>query len=250
MASLQPAERPPRTGGNIFATTHWSVVLAAGRGSSPESADALERLCRAYWYPLYAYVRRRGFNPHDAQDLTQEFFARFVERNYLTGVDREKGKFRSFLLASMNHFLANERDKANAQKRGGRQTFISWDNESAEKRYREEPLGATSPESIFEQRWALAVLNQALGRLRDEFRAADKADQFELLKVFLEGETQPGDYTGLAAQLEMTAGAAAVAVHRLRLRYRELVRSEIAETVACRADVEDEMRHLFKVIGG
>lgn len=233
-----------------FATTHWSVVLAAGQTHSPQTAEALEKLCRTYWYPLYAYVRRRGYDADDAQDLTQEFFARLLEKNYLASVDRAKGKFRSFLLASLNHFLSNEWDKAKAAKRGGSQTFISLDEPAPESRYLLEPASDQSPEKIFEQRWAVTLLDQALRRLKAEFAAARKGNQFEVLQVFLQREAKAGDYSEVGAQLKMSSSAVAMAVARLRQRYRELVLQEIAQTVADPADVDDEMRHLFEAVGG
>jgi RNA polymerase sigma-70 factor (ECF subfamily) len=231
-----------------FTTTHWTMVLSARRSDSPQAAEALEKLCRTYWYPLYAYVRRRGHAPHDAQDLTQEFFARLLGNNYLGAVDREKGKFRSFLLASLNHFLSNERDRANAAKRGGGRTVISLDETVAEGQYQLEPASDVSPEKVFEQRWAVTLLDQAFKRLREEFAAAGKAELFDQLKPFLAEGASSGDYASVGAQLHMTPSAVAVAVHRLRQRYGELVRAEIANTVASPADIEDEMRHLLAVL--
>ena len=231
-----------------FATTHWSVVLAAGVQDSPQAAAALEQLCRTYWYPLYAYVRRQGSDAHDAQDLTQGFFARVLEKNYLAVVDREKGKFRSFLLAAMNHFLANERDRAHTLKRGGKQTFVSLDDATAEARYRHELASPLTPAMIFERRWALAVLDEALQRLRNEFVTTGREAQFDRLKSFLEGEVGRGDYQIAAAELNVSPGAVAMAVQRMRLRYRELVRNEVANTVADPTEVEAEMRHLFAVL--
>lgn len=233
-----------------FATTHWSVVLAAGQSQSPRFAEALEKLCRTYWYPTYAYVRRRGYDVHEAQDLTQEFFARLLEKNYLRTVDRAKGKFRSFLLASLNHFLANEWDRATAQKRGGGQKLISLDDETAEQRYGLEPASHLSPEKTFEQGWALTLLDKALRRLADEFVAAGKGEQFKVLKLFLQKETGAGDYREVATQLEMSTSAVAMAVSRLRQRYRELVVDEIAQTVSSPDEIEDEMRYLFEAING
>ncbi len=233
-----------------FATTHWSVVLAAGQSGSPDSTEALEKLCRTYWYPLYAYVRRRGYESHDAQDLTQEFFARLLERNSLRRADRQKGKFRSFLLASLNHFLADEWDKAMAQKRGGAHRFISLDDEEVEKRYQLEPASHLTPEKIFERRWALTLLDQALARLREEMVTAGKAEQFDRLKIFLATETADGDYARIGSRLNLSTTQVAMLVHRLRQRYREQLRSEIAETVASPDEIDDEMRHLIEVIRG
>src|SRR5579864_7047779 len=188
-----------------FMTTHWSVVLASGKDTSAEAASALEKLCRIYWFPLYAYVRRQGYSPHDAQDLTQEFFARLLGRNYLASVEREKGKFRSFLLASLNHFLANERDRANAAKRGGGKVPISLNETVAEELYRVELVSNRSPENDFEKRWAIALLDQAFAKVRSEFVASGKGDTFERLKMFLADGTGSGDYAALTAELGMSA---------------------------------------------
>ena len=231
-----------------FTTTHWSVVLRAGESPSPQAAEALERLCRTYWYPLYAYVRRQGHSPHDAQDLTQEFFARLLSRNYLQTVAPEKGKFRSFLLAAMNHFLADQRDRANAAKRGGGKPLISLDEEEAEGRYRADISASLSPDVIFEKRWATTLLEQAFEKLQQEFAASGKGERFERLKMFLEAGTEPGDYTSVGLELGMAANTVAAAVRRLRQRYQELVRAEIAHTVASPDDVNEEMRHLLAVL--
>ena len=248
MLSREQTTNPPPPKAQWFTTTHWSVVLTAGQGDSPQTAEALEKLCRTYWYPLYAYVRRQGNSPHDAQDLTQEFFARFLARNYLGAVQREKGKFRSFLLATLNHFLANEWDRANAAKRGGGKDLISLDNEAAETLYGLELVSDLSPEQGFDRRWAVALLEQAFARLREEFVMAGKADYFDQMKVFLAEGASTGDYARVGAPLQMTAGAMAVAVHRLRQRYGEMVRAEVANTVASPEEIEDEMRHLFAAL--
>jgi RNA polymerase sigma-70 factor (ECF subfamily) len=242
------AETSPEARAKWFTTTHWSVVLAARGSKSAEAEVALEQLCRVYWYPLYAYVRRQGNSPHDAQDLTQEFFARLLEKNYLNSVEREKGKFRSFLLASLNHFLSNQRDRAAAAKRGGGQTPISLDERTAEERYSLEPATTVSPEDAFEKRWAITLLEQALERVRAEFVANGKGELFEHLKTFLAEGTGSGESKSVAAQLGMTPNGVAVAVHRLRKTYREAVRAEIAQTVASPDQIEDEMRHLFAAL--
>ena len=231
-----------------FTATHWSVVLMAGQTSSPQAAEALEKLCRTYWYPLYVYVRRQGHAPHDAQDLTQEFFARLLARNYLGTVGREKGKFRSFLLAALNHFLADELDRAMAAKRGGGKILISLDDADAETRYQADMVSPLAPDKIFEKRWATTLLEQAFAKLREEAAAAGMGKRFERLKIFLEDGTEPGDYAGVGMELGMTANTVAAAVHRLRQRYRELVRSEIANTVAGPDEVKEEMRHLFAAL--
>ncbi len=231
-----------------FTATHWSVVLAAAQSESPETEAALETLCRTYWYPLYAYARQRGTGSHDAQDLTQEFFARLLEGKFLGQADREKGKFRSFLLGAFKHFLAESHDRATAAKRGGGVPLISLDDEAAEDRYLHEPVTDLSPDRIFERQWAVALMEQALARLKEEFIAKDKLETFNALKIFLSGEAGSGDYAPLAAKMGISASAIAVMVHRLRQRYREVVRAEIAHTVAGPAAVEDEMRHLFAAL--
>src|SRR5437870_3572429 len=231
-----------------FTATHWSVVLMAGQTSSPQAAGALEKLCRTYWYPLYAYVRRKGHSPHDAQDLTQEFFARLLARNYLGTVGREKGKFRSFLLAALNHFMSDERDRARAAKRGGGKVLISLDEEDAETRYQADIASPLSPDKIFEKRWATTLLDQAFAKLREEAVAAGMGKRFETLKIFLQEGTDPGDYAAAGAELEMAANTVAAAVHRLRQRYRELVRAEISHTVASPQELKEEMRHLFAAL--
>jgi len=228
-----------------FAATRWTVVLTAGQTASPQAGRALEELCRAYWYPLYAYVRRRGYDVHEAEDLTQEFFARLLAKNYLADVDRAKGKFRSFLLASLKHFLANEWDRAHAAKRGGGQLFLSLDTKTAETRYLSEPADELTAEKLLERQWALALLDQVLDRLQAEFVADGKAAQFEQLKVFLTEGKGSTSYASVAAKLGTTEGAVKVAAHRLRRRYRELLREEISHTVATPAEVEEEIRHLF-----
>jgi len=231
-----------------FATTRWSVVMAAGAPASPRSSDALAQLCQAYWYPLYAYVRRQGHSAYDAQDLTQEFFTRLLEKNYLATVSREKGRFRSFLLAALKHFLANEWDKARALKRGGGHEIIHLDAHDAETRYSLEPKEVLSADKIYERRWAMLLLDRVLNRLREEQVAAGKGEQFDLLKMCLLGERSSVPYQELAGQLRMTEGNVKVTVHRLRQRYRELLRAEIAETVASPADVDEELRQLFAAL--
>jgi len=232
-----------------FATTHWSDVLAAKQGDVPEAAAALEKLCRTYWYPLYAFLRREGRSPHDAQDLTQEFFARLLQREFLENVRSQKGKFRSFLLAALKNFLSDEWDKARAAKRGGGQAFISLDDHQAEDLYLLEPDASAPAERIFEQQWALTLLAQALGRLREEFAAAGKVREFDQLKVFLSTLADAGGYDAVAAKLEVAADTVAVKVHRLRQRYGELIRAEIAQTVASSRDIEGELAHLFDAVG-
>jgi RNA polymerase sigma-70 factor (ECF subfamily) len=231
-----------------FASTRWSVVAAAGQGESPEAALALGTLCRVYWYPLYAYARRRLGNAHDAQDATQAFFAQLLDKNFLHEVDRARGKFRSFLVAAFSHFLSKERDKANAQKRGGGRTLVPLDFQSGEEQYRFEPADNETPEAIFERRWALTLLQQTLKRLRDEFCAAGKEKLFDCLKETLTGEELPRPYAQVADELGISEPAIKVAVHRLRRRYQELLRDEIAQTVARPEDVDEELRSLFAAV--
>ena len=240
----QVGETSPRT----FATTHWSVVLSAGQGPSTESDAALERLCRTYWWPLYAFVRRRGHEPPDAQDLTQEFFARLLAKDFLRAVDRNKGKFRSFLLAALEHFLANEWRRARAQKRGGGGTIISLDDDSTENRYRQLQSSALPPERVFEQQWAMTLLDQAVSRLREEFVSAGKGALFSDIKNFLTGDKPAGGYAELAVKLQTSEAALKMAVSRMRQRYRELLREEIAMTVNGPEEVDEELRALFAAL--
>ena len=232
----------------VFATTHWSIVLAAGDQDSPQAMQALETLCRTYWYPLYAYIRRRGHAPEEAQDLTQEFFARLLQRNYPAQADRSKGKFRSFLLLTLNHFLSDEQALANARKRGGGQVIVSLDEPAWEGRYRLEVPDALSPERQFERGWAQTILDQALARLRAEFVAEGKAEQYEILKAFEPGEQRTMSYAEAAARLGVSESAVKSMIHRLRQRHRELVRAEIAQTVPTAAEVDEELRYLIAVI--
>lgn len=241
--------RAANAGEHRFATTHWSVIVAAGDGHSPEAREALGVLCRTYWYPLYAYVRRQGFAPDGAQDLTQEFFARFLEKDFLAQVDRAKGRFRSFLLTACKHFLANERDRAAAKKRSGGREIAALDFRSAEDRYSLEPAHCLTPEKLFERRWAMTLLDQVLARLRQEFVVADKAKHFDVLKAFLTGQKYTEAHGEVGRKLGMSQGAVKVAVHRLRRRYRELLREEIMRTLDDQSEIEDEIRNLFTALG-
>jgi DNA-directed RNA polymerase specialized sigma24 family protein len=233
---------------SAFTTTHWSVVLQAGLADSSLAKDALERLCQSYWYPLYVFVRRQGHTPEDAQDLTQEFFARYLARNYVSLADRSRGKFRTFLLTSLDHFLANEWAKLRTAKRGGGQQVISWDEQEAENRYRAEPADGLAPDKIFEKRWAVSLLEKTLARLRGEFVGSGKGELFEALKVFVWGEKSIATYADIAAHSGMTEAAVKVAVHRLRHRYRELLRDEVGQTVTSEVEVQEELRYLVSVI--
>jgi len=231
-----------------FATTHWSVVLAAGERELPQAAEALEKLCRTYWYPLYVYVRRQGNSPEDAQDLTQIFFSRVLEKNYFAKADRDRGKFRTFLLGSLKNFLINEWKRAGRLKRGGDLTFLSIDANVAEDRYAAEPANESNPDAAYEQRWAVTLIEQVLTALRQEFNAADKARLFEELKGFIWGDKSTASYAEIAGHLNLTEGTVKVAVHRLRQRFRQLLRAEVAHTVARPEDVDGELRHLIAVV--
>jgi RNA polymerase sigma factor (sigma-70 family) len=247
-------EREPRAdlraGGRQFATTRWSQVIAAGADQTRDSQEALARLCEVYWYPLYAYVRRWGHDADQAQDLTQEFFARLLEKHYLRAADPARGRFRSFLLASLKHFLSNERDRVKAVKRGGRTTVLPLEFENAEGRYSREPPDNETPETIYERRWALTLLERTLARLREEFRESGKDATFARLEGYLTGEQETLPYAELGASLGMSEGAVKVAVHRLRRRFGALLREEIAETVSDPAEVDEEIRELFRAVRG
>jgi RNA polymerase sigma-70 factor (ECF subfamily) len=231
-----------------FATTHWSVVLAAGHGSEADSQQAIERLCEAYWYPLYAYVRRRGYGVEDAQDLTQEFFALLLRKRHFSLPNPAKGKFRSFLLTAMEHFLVNDWKHRHTQKCGGEYSFLSWDGAEAERRYSAEQITASTPEEVFAKRWALALLERVLGSLRRECRANDRGEAFEALKDSLWGEKTEASYAELAEQWGMTEGAVKGIAYRLRRRYRELLYSEIGQTVATLEEIAEEVRELMGAI--
>jgi DNA-directed RNA polymerase specialized sigma24 family protein len=240
-----PAERPPAP--QYFVTTQWSVVLAANEGTL-EADAALEQLCSVYWWPLYAFIRRRGYEAHDAEDLTQEFFFRLLAKDYLRAVDRSKGKFRSFLLSSLEHFLANEWRNAHTQKRGGKFSFVSADIESAEQKYLQVPSAGLSPEKLFEQQWVTTLLDRTVARLRDEWVASGKEGQFENLRIFLTGEKRASSYAILADQLKTTTAALKMAVSRMRKRYGELLREEIGNTLSANEEVDEEMRSLFAAL--
>jgi RNA polymerase sigma factor (sigma-70 family) len=231
-----------------FGTTHWSVVIAAGRVDSTRARDALEKLCQSYWYPLYVFVRRSGRNPHDCEDLVQAFFAQCLEKNYLGAADQAKGRFRSFLLIALKRFLANEWDKERARKRGGGTWSISLDALTAEQRYALEPAERLSADHLFERRWAMTLLENVLTRLREEQTAAGKGAAFELLKDALTSGARGTPYGELAQRLGLTEGAVKVTVHRLRQRYRELLEVEIANTVASPDEVAEERRYLLSVL--
>ena len=247
MSTENPTLKTGATGG-IFATTHWTAVLAAGRGSSRQADVALEELCRTYWYPLYAYVRRQGHSREDAEDLTQGFFARLLEKNYLEGVTSDKGKFRAFLLVALKRFLANEWDRASRQKRGGGVMPLSLDWQDADTRYQINPADNLSPDKLYDRAWAVIVLERVITRLRDENGAEGKANLYEQLKPFLMIGKSEIPYAQAAAALKLTEGAVRVAVHRLRRRYRELLREEITQTLANPAQADEEMQSLFNAL--
>jgi RNA polymerase sigma-70 factor (ECF subfamily) len=229
-----------------FRTTHWSVVLRAGAASdSDERQCALEELCRTYWYPLYSFVRRRGSDPHEAQDLTQSFFARLLEKNSLALAEKERGRFRTFLLTAFSNFLVNEWERARRQKRGGGCQTISFDAASAEERYTLEPASAMTPEKAFEQRWIETLLEKTLSRLRDESAAEGQGDRFEQLKTFLSEDRGAVSFAEMASRLNTTEAAVKGVVRRLRARYRELLREEVAQTVSSPDEVEAEIRYLM-----
>jgi len=251
MADAEDTSAGARAAGSAeFTTTHWSVVLAAADQERPEATAALEMLCRMYWYPLYAFVRRQGHSPHDSEDLLQGFFARFLEKHYLGDVDQAKGRFRSFLLSALKHYLANEWDKAKAVTRGGRVEFLSLEAEAAEGRYWEEPVSELTPEKLYEQRWACVLLERVMARLQHDFDTAGKGPLFDALKRFLLGDGPPASCANLAAHQGLSEGALKMKVQRLRLRYQRLLREEIAHTVARPEEVDDELRYLFRVVSG
>jgi RNA polymerase sigma-70 factor (ECF subfamily) len=233
-----------------FASTRWSIVEAAGRKESPEAREALAVLCQTYWYPLYAYARRRLGRAEDAQEQTQEFFARLLEKDYLQAADSRRGKFRSFLLTAFQRFLAKEHARAAAQKRGGDRPLMSLELQDGEHRYGHEPADPSTPETLYERRWALTLLEQALARLRQEFTASGKERLFEALKGTLTGDGTGEPYERIGRDLGLSEPAVKTAAHRLRRRYQELLRAEVAQTVASPEEVDDELRDLFAAVRG
>ena len=246
-ASDESSDSVPR-GAAQFTTTRWSMVLLAAENDTTRANAALAQLCRAYWLPIYAFIRRRGHNVEEAKDLTQGFFAELLAKSSLAAAQQEKGRFRSFLLTALKFFLANQWDRAQALKRGGAQTFIELDAATAEERYRIEPAESFPDDTLFDRRWALAVLEQVMAALREDYRSAGKEAVFEALKPLLTQAESALPYAGIGARLGMTEAAIKVAVHRLRQRYRELLRKEIAETVSNPDEVEDELRYLFAAL--
>jgi RNA polymerase sigma-70 factor (ECF subfamily) len=248
---MQGEDHPPESAAHTaaqFATTHWSVVLAAGHESSPSAREALETLCRTYWYPLYAYVRRHEHSPEDAQDLTQGFFAHLLANGFPHGMAPERGRFRSFLLTSLSHFLVDQHRRVDAAKRGGGQRTVSLDESRAEERFRLEPQDELTPEKLYEREWAMTLLDHARSRLREEYVAAGKAELHDHLKGFPLAEASENSFPQAATELGMSESALKSAVHRMRTRYRQLVREEVAHTVSDPAGVNEEARHLIAVI--
>jgi len=241
---------PPRKrAGGRFKTTQWSIVLAARGSDLPRTREAMSSLCGMYWFPLYAFVRSRGASCEQAEDLTQGFFTHLLEKDALRNVDPSKGKFRSFLLASITNFLSDERAKERAKKRGGGVTPVSLDAEAAENRFASEPADHLTPERIFERHWALTLIEQALARLRERYKRLGKQDHFEALKVFLSGEKRPVPHAEVARQLGLSELAVKVAVHRFRKRFRDALREEIAQTVTSEEEIDAELRSLHDALG-
>src|SRR6266581_1756946 len=249
MSAPEPSLNRTSTGDGWFKTTHWTVVLSAREKDGIAAREALASLCSTYWYPLYAFIRRRGSSPHEAEDLTQEFFFRFLERHSLESVQPAAGKFRSFLLICLKNFLANERERSQAQRRGGGHSVISLDSAEAETRYSVEPVDKLTPEAVFERRWAFAVLERTMADLRREHSTTDKRQQFEDLQGFLPSGQGNVSRAELAAKRGVSVGAIDVAVHRLRQRFGALLREQVAQTVSSEAEVEEEIRYLISVIG-
>lgn len=249
MSDGTSAIRAPMTN-QWFTTTHWTVVLAAKGTDSPDAAQALEELCRMYWGALYAYVRRSGRSSADASDLTQAFFAKFLQKEFIQDVDRDKGKFRSFLLKTLNHFLADEWRRAHAQKRGGSHCVISINTDDWETRYGHELSSDVTPERLFDRRWAMMLFEKALARLEEDSARSGKAREFELLKPFLSNPSGDGAYAEVATELGIAERAVALQVHRLRKRYGQIVREEVAQTVASPDEIAEELTHLLGVLSG
>lgn len=239
---------PTPSSNSSFATTRWSVVLAACRSSSPHYEEALSSLCHTYWFPLYAYLRRRGYDPNQAEDYIQSFFAQMLEKQYLREVEPSRGKFRSFLLVALRRFVSDQHDRDQALKRGGGHNRLFIDLESAEGRYSLEPVSDLSPERVFEKSWALAVLEQTTARLEAEFKSMNKQKLFSRLRVYLGGEGDSAPYRNAAADLDMTEDAVKSAVYRLRRRYRQLLRNEIAQTVISNEQIDEEIQDLFAAV--
>jgi RNA polymerase sigma factor (sigma-70 family) len=247
-SAADPQDGVPSASRAEFTTTQWSVVVAAGDAQTTQSAAALEALCRAYWHPLYAYVRRRGHSPEEAQDLTQEFFAALFKK-CVAHASQERGRFRTFLLTSLQHFLVSEWRKTEREKRGGGQVFVAWDTHAAEQGYAAEPPGELTSEEIYEKRWAITLMERALARLRDDYATPERGRLFGAFKNCVWGDEPARPYAELAAELGLSEGAVKTSIHRLRQRCREVLRAEVAQTVARPEDVDEELRHLIEVFG-
>ena len=243
-----PPSGPKQNG--QFTTTHWSAVLAAGGGDSPAARQALGHLCQTYWYPVYAYVRRRGHSPEDAEDLTQEFFARLIERNDFAKVSRDRGPFRAFLKGALNHLLSDQRDYARAAKRGGGKIILSLDAQTAEQRYRLEPADMSTPDKLYDRRWALTLLETARSRLAQEYDAAGKSELYSHLNFLEPGAGEVLSYAEIGRRVGKSESAVKTEASRLRRRYHQLVRAEVAQTVASVVEVDEEVRYLLAVISG
>jgi len=235
-------------GAEPFAPTQWSMVLRAQERNTPLAQHALEQLCRVYWYPLYGFVRRSGYDVATAEDLTQDFFVRVTQKDFLHSVDRSKGKFRSFLLASLKNFLANERARSRAAKRGGGRLNFSLDAEMAENRFKAEPFHEATPEKAFDRTWAMTLLDNALARLKQEYVERGSADLFDAVQPYLSGDRDQSDYAAVAARLNTTEAAIKMAVVRLRRRYGQMLRAKVGQTVASEAELNEELRHLFTAL--
>ena len=246
-ASAQHGDSAPEAS-PVFVTTRWTVVLMAQDKTLPQSEAALESLCRTYWYPIYAYVRRLGHQRAEAEDLTQEFFARLLAKEWLASADREKGRFRTFLVVALKRFLANEWDRVHREKRGGHAPHFPLDTEQGEARYQSEAARELTADRIYERRWALTLLENTMNRLREEFGQAHKAAEFERLKAFLTADKSAIGYADVARDLGASEGAARVAVHRLRRRFREIFREEVAQTVAAAEEVDEELHCLLNAL--
>lgn len=243
--NLEPRPSERGEGRDLFLTTHWSVVLQAGQDDLSKAEAALETLCRTYWYPLYAFVRRHGHAPHDAQDLTQSFFERLLERRDLRLADQTRGRFRSFLLSSLKHFLVNEWARGQARKRGGGQPLLSLNEAAAEQIFQQEPATQTPPESLYDKRWAITLLERAMDRLEADYARSGRGELFTRLRPWLLAEVTGDTYRELAGPLRMNEGALKVALHRLRQRFRDTVRDEVAQTVSSPEEVDEELRCLM-----
>lgn len=248
--NIKSSSKPPRPCADVFATTHWSLIQAARWDDSDQASQALDRLCRTYWFPLYAYLRRRGYREHDAKDLTQGLFAQLLRRKSFSQLAPQNGKFRSFLLVAMNHYLADQHERENAQKRGGGEAVLPLDGVEAEQCYHRELATRDTPETLYERRWAIAVVELALRRLRDEFVLGGKTKIWDQLHPLLSESAQVPPYGEVGRQLGMTEEAVKKAAQRLRRRFQELVRAEIANTVASPSEIEEELGHLRAALGG